>query len=106
MDSETLVPFIGQLSLGSIMGFAAGYFVKKAGKTALFVVGGLFILLQGLAFAGFIHIDWLTIQQKAEPLFEKENVQHTKDTLVSLLTLNLPFTATFLTGFALGFKAG
>lgn len=80
--------------------------MKKAGKTALFVVGGLFVLLQGLAFAGFIHIDWLTIQQKTEPLFKKENVEHSRDALVSLLTLNLPFTGTFMAGFALGFKAG
>lgn len=106
MDLDFLTPYIGQLSFGGVLGFAAGYFVKKVGKMALFVVGGLFILLQVLAAYGFIQIDWLSIQQKADPLFKEENVRTATDQFMKLITANLPFTSAFVAGFALGFRAG
>ncbi|GGJ45547.1 FUN14 domain-containing protein [Deinococcus roseus] len=106
MDLDFLTPYIGQLSFGGVLGFAAGYFVKKVGKIALFVVGGLFIVLQILAAYGFIQIDWLSIQQKADPLFDEKNVKTATDSFMKLITANLPFTGAFVAGFAIGFKVG
>ena len=106
MDLDFLTPYIGQLSFGGVLGFAAGYFVKKVGKMALFVVGGVFILLQVLSAYGYIQIDWLTIQKQADPIFNEQNVKNVSDNFMKLITANLPFTGAFVVGFALGFKAG
>src|SRR3954447_14571667 len=37
---------LSQISFGASMGFASGYFVKKISKTAAFLVGAVFVLLQ------------------------------------------------------------
>lgn len=106
MGIQAFIPYMGPLSLGIVLGYAAGYFVKKVGKMALFVVGGVFVLLQVLAAYGFIQINWVGIEKQAAPLLEKENLEQAQGVLMNVLTSNLPFTGTFLVGFPLGFKAG
>ncbi|MBB6098957.1 putative membrane protein (Fun14 family) [Deinobacterium chartae] len=101
-----LTPYLGQLSLGAVLGFAAGYAVKKIGKIALLVVGVLFIAVQLLAASGFIEVDWLRIQQAAGPLLERERIQSGWSSFLGVLTNNLPFSGAFLAAFVLGFRAG
>ena len=63
MDSmiQAAGPFVGQFALGGVLGFAAGFAIKKVGKIVVIIVGLAFILLQVLAYYGIIEIDWAPI---------------------------------------------
>uniref|UniRef100_A0A7S1T746 EF-hand domain-containing protein n=1 Tax=Compsopogon caeruleus TaxID=31354 RepID=A0A7S1T746_9RHOD len=52
-----------QLSAGSLAGWAAGYALKTVGRVAAFAVGTGFIFVQGLAYSGYIHVDWGKIEK-------------------------------------------
>lgn len=62
---DKLKPILSKLSFGAVMGYTSGYATKKIGKAAAFVVGLGFIILQSLAVAGYIEIDWMKIKDSA-----------------------------------------
>jgi uncharacterized membrane protein (Fun14 family) len=103
---DAAAPYLGQISFGGLVGFATGYAMKKIGKIALFVVGTVFILLQVLAYMGVIEINWLRIQQFAEPALQRPALENTLNGIVGVLTNNLPFAGAFIPGFLLGLKFG
>jgi uncharacterized membrane protein (Fun14 family) len=103
---DAAAPYLGQISFGGLAGFATGYAVKKIGKIALFIFGSVFILLQVLAFMGIIEINWLRIQQFAEPALQRPALENAINGLVGILTNNLPFAGAFMPGFLLGLKFG
>jgi uncharacterized membrane protein (Fun14 family) len=103
---DAIAPYIGQISFGGLAGFATGYAMKKIGKIALFVFGSIFILLQVLAYMGIIEINWLRVQQFAEPALQRPALENTLNGIVGVLTNNLPFAGSFIPGFLLGLKFG
>jgi uncharacterized membrane protein (Fun14 family) len=103
---DAAAPYLGQISFGGLVGFATGYAMKKIGKIALFVVGTVIILLQVLAYMGVIEINWLRIQQFAEPALQRPVLENTLNSIVGVLTNNLPFAGAFIPGFLLGLKFG
>ncbi len=80
--------------------------MKKIGKIALFVFGTMFIMLQVLAYMGVIEINWLRIQQFAEPALKTPALENALNGLMGVLTNNLPFAGSFVPGFLLGLKFG
>ena len=56
--SEQLIPVAAQLTLGAALGFCVGYLLKKVGKLVAIIVGFTFGLLQVLAYAEVITINW------------------------------------------------
>jgi uncharacterized membrane protein (Fun14 family) len=103
---DVVAPYLGQISFGGLVGFATGYAVKKIGKIALFVVGTIFMLLQVLAYMGIIEINWLRIQQFAEPALQRPALENALNGFIGVLTNNLPFAGSFIPGFLLGLKFG
>ena len=103
---DAVAPYLGQISFGGLAGFATGYAMKKIGKIALFVFGTIFILLQLLAYLGIIEINWLRVQQFAEPALQRPALENTLNGIIGVLTNNLPFAASFIPGFLLGLKFG
>lgn len=103
---DTLAPYLGQVSFGGLAGFATGYALKKIGKIALFIFGSIFILLQLLAYFGLIEINWLRIQQFAEPALQRPALENAINGLIGVLTNNIPFAGAFMPGFLLGLKFG
>ena len=101
-----LAPALGQISLGAILGFAAGYAVKVIGKIALVVVGILFVALQLLAAGGYLQINWLEVQRSAAPLLTQNALQADWSALLATLTHNLPFSGAFVVFFILGLRRG
>jgi len=91
--------------LGGFLGFAAGYAGKKSLKVLLFLIGGEFILLQILAFAGYIEIYWNKVETTSEK-FLKGKEETITERFKQIITHNLPFKAGLLTGFTIGFKYG
>jgi uncharacterized membrane protein (Fun14 family) len=103
---DQITPYLGQISFGGLAGFAVGYALKKVGRVALVVFGLLFITLQGLAYAGFIEVHWLRIQQVANPVLERNSLQGIWNSLLAVLTQNIPFAGAFVPGVLLGLRFG
>merc|ERR1719195_1523568 len=57
-------PMAGQISYGVVLGGCAGYAAKKMTKVAAFAVGGVFLGLQGLAYQGYINVNWEQIEKE------------------------------------------
>ena len=97
----------GQLALGTLLGLAVGFTVKKALKVALVLVGVL--LLGGLALQhfGFISINWAVIEE----LYVR-TVEHTGGLWALLrgwaesLGALIPVAGSFIVGFLIGLKLG
>lgn len=106
VDLGFLTPYLGQLSFGVVAGFATGYALKTIGRMAAIVLGLIFVLLQVLAYLGFVQVDWLRIQQAADPLLERSALEGFWAGLVSLLTRNVPFAAAFVPAMLLGLRFG
>lgn len=103
---NALAPYLGQISFGALAGFATGYALKKIGRVALVIFGLLFIAVQLLAYYGVVQVDWLRIQSYADPLLKRESLQGFFNSLVSILTNNVPFAGAFVPGFLLGLRFG
>ncbi|HWG85823.1 MAG TPA: FUN14 domain-containing protein [Deinococcales bacterium] len=103
---DFITPYLGQLSFGLIAGFAVGYALKKIGRLAALVLGLIFITTQLLAHFGLVQVDWLRIQQAADPLLNRDNLTQLWNGLISLLTNNVPFAAAFVPGLLLGLRFG
>jgi len=103
---NALAPYLGQISFGALAGFATGYALKKIGRVALVIFGLLFIAVQLLAYYGVVQVDWLRIQSYANPLLKRESLQGFFNSLVSILTNNVPFAGAFIPGFLFGLRFG
>ncbi len=103
---DSIAPYLGQISFGALAGFATGYALKKIGRTAIVIFGLLFITIQFLAYLGVVRVDWLRIQQYADPLLSKNSLQGFFNGLTGILTNNVPFAGAFIPGFLLGLRYG
>ena len=103
---ESLAPYLGQLTFGGLAGFASGYALKKVGKLLAIALGLLFVSIQLLAYAGYLTVDWLRIQESVNPLLESEQLNQGWQALVAVLTNNFPFAAAFIPGLILGLRRG
>lgn len=73
---------VGQISYGFAAGFASGYCIKKVAKAAAFAVGGLFIIVQTLAYNGYLTVN----QDRIKEEFEVRIIEfiHTRSTITEL----------------------
>lgn len=99
---EHLLPGIGMLGMGGLLGVAAAIAFKGAARVVGCAVGLLFILVQLLAYYKIISIDWALVAQQAEPATHV--AEHGLEKLWRILTYNVPFGGGFLGGFWLGWK--
>jgi len=106
VDITTLMPILGQLTLGGFLGFATGYAIKKVSKVLILVIGILFILVQLATSQGYINIDWLKIQSELNPFFEPDTINHGWRSFINKMTSDLPFTGGFITMLIIGLKQG
>eukprot|EP00186_Timspurckia_oligopyrenoides_P002830 CAMPEP_0182445972 /NCGR_PEP_ID=MMETSP1172-20130603/3902_1 /TAXON_ID=708627 /ORGANISM="Timspurckia oligopyrenoides, Strain CCMP3278" /LENGTH=331 /DNA_ID=CAMNT_0024641823 /DNA_START=126 /DNA_END=1118 /DNA_ORIENTATION=- len=66
ISPEELGTAIAQLSVGSLAGFTSAIALKRIGKVASFGVGFIFVILQGLSYSGFVHINWRKLERGYE----------------------------------------
>lgn len=97
-----LSQYFPAMGIGTVLGIATGVAVKWVGKIALLVIGLLFIAIQFLAFADVISVDWLRLQSLADPLLDKRELWWQQ--FLNILTANLPFAGSFLTGLFIGLR--
>jgi uncharacterized membrane protein (Fun14 family) len=99
---EHLIPGLGSLGIGGLLGYAVGLAFKSAAKALGCLLGLLFILLQVLAYYHFISIDWTQFAHHAEPA--KHLAETGLDKFWHVATFNLPFGGGFAAGLALALR--
>ena len=111
---RALGPLAGQLTFGTCLGCCAGYALKSVGRSAALVVGVAFVGLQTLQFCGYIDINWGKVQKDVVHVFDKDgdgtvgraDLKSHWDGLMAVLRFNLPSSAGFGLGVALGIMYG
>jgi uncharacterized membrane protein (Fun14 family) len=106
VDIQPFLPYLQQLGFGGIAGFLAGYALKKVGRIVAFVIGIIFVVLQVLAYYGFVSVNWIQIQESVDPLLETNNLNAFWQSLINILTHNFVAAAAFVPGFILGLRRG
>jgi len=101
-----LLPLVEQVGFGALAGFVAGFAVKKIGKLAALLLGTLFVVVQGLAWVGYVQVNWSAVQADAAPWLEEASLRQGWGALLDVLTYNLPFAAAFVPGLLLGLRRG
>lgn len=94
------------LGFGGAVGFAAGYAAKKATKLTLLALGGLFIVVQLLAYADLIAIRWDVIETFFRNIWFDAEGADLGERAWLVLSSNLPFGGAFVVGFLGGFRFG
>mmetsp|Transcript_39879 Transcript_39879/g.80549 ORF Transcript_39879/g.80549 Transcript_39879/m.80549 type:complete len:168 (-) Transcript_39879:48-551(-) len=108
---EELVPIGGGLSVGSLLGFCSGFALKKAGKAATVMFGGIFCLQQALAYKGYIAVNWDKVEKDLTYLLDvnqdgkldAKDLDHGYAMALKVLQYN---AASVTGGFGAGFLVG
>ena len=103
---ETIGPLVAQLALGGILGFCAGFAIKKIGKVVAILIGVLFVLLQVLAYYEVVVINWAPIAGWWDVVRAQQTVQDFSSVVRSVLFANVPAVVGAVPGFILGLKRG
>ena len=101
--SNLLTPLAGEIGVGGIGGFLAGWAMKKAAKMVAVLIGIAFLGLQYLSYKGIIAIDYTALQAWANELAgQAAGAQN----LITDFIVHAPFGAAFIGGFYLGLQKG
>ncbi|WP_424951587.1 FUN14 domain-containing protein [Deinococcus sp.] len=101
---ELLLSYLPDLSVGAILGFCAGYAIKRLGKMTVLIVGLLFVALQIMAWQGLLTIHWPRIQALAEPWL-RQGGEQLGNWGLRILQTNLPFRGGFVAALLVGLRA-
>ncbi len=103
-SADVLTALLFQAGGGLVLGFAAGYALKKVAKILLLALGVFTVGLVILAYYGIIAVNW----DKLALLVEKalREAQATTYSIQSFVIASIPFAGAFTAGFILGFKYG
>lgn len=101
---DAIVPFLPDLGLGGLLGYCAGYAIKKASRLLILIVGVAFVLVQLLAYFGLLTVHWTRVEELAGPLVQ-EGAREGGAWALAVLGANLPFGGAFVAGLALGLRA-
>jgi uncharacterized membrane protein (Fun14 family) len=104
--NSTANQHVRRAGLGALLGFASGYAVKKLGRLFLLVVGLEFIFLQSLVVMDLITVHWDRVGRRTTALTTPDGQRQTENRIVTLLTTNIPFKASFVGAFYGGFRFG
>lgn len=109
---ETGVP--SQLSWGFCSGYCAGFAGKKASKVVAVGVGGVFCLMQALAYHGYVVVDQEKISREFLALYDTNNdgkvdladAEDLYAKALEVLSFNMPSGGGFAAGVAMGLRSG
>ncbi|TYZ62124.1 hypothetical protein PybrP1_005145 [[Pythium] brassicae (nom. inval.)] len=107
---EQVTSRLGDISLGTGLGFCSGYALKQVGKVAAVTVGALFVLAQVASAKGYVDINWKKVEKDVitavdpdgDGKITKKDFKIWLDRLLATLKYNLPSSAGFSAGFVLG----
>jgi uncharacterized membrane protein (Fun14 family) len=95
---------LGNVGAPFVIGLAVGYFAKKMLKTALFIGGGLIVLMFAGEYYGIISVNGAQLEQVADAATQaaKDSGSFLADRLSTITTRGVSAVA----GFSLGLKLG
>ena len=93
-----------QLGVGGVVGFAAGYTVKKIVKVIMVILGFFALVLLYLNYEGAVSVRWERLMDFGGRVLEFVSQKSTL--LIRFATTNIPLTGSFVLGFAVGCKKG
>lgn len=107
---EQVTSRLGDISVGTGLGFCSGYALKQVGKAAAVTVGALFVLVQVASAKGYIDVNWKKVEKDVitavdpdgDGKITKKDLKIWFDRLLVTLKYNLPSSAGFSAGFVLG----
>ena len=99
---DAIVPIIGTLGVGGVLGYCAGLATKTAMKIVGCLIGLLFILMQVLAYYHIAQWHWEVVQRHSPQI--QHGAHAAWSGLWKILTYNLPFAGGFAVGFGLAMK--
>lgn len=105
-DVDTMMGPLAGMGFGGLAGAVVGYAAKKITKLLALLLGCLFIVIQILAYNGFIQVDWGAVQTSAELAMRSEEGRTAAQRAWDILSANLPWGGGFVAGFVIGFKLG
>jgi uncharacterized membrane protein (Fun14 family) len=100
--SELVIPILYQLCVGGIGGFFVGYVVKKVTKIIAVILGIFLLSLISLAYIEAISVNY---NELIEVLSKLAIPEQAAELLMPILA-NLPFVASFIIAFLIGFTKG
>jgi len=106
MGEPAFAPYLPAFGFGAAAGLAVAYAAKKLTKAAAIILGSAFILLQGMAYLGWLTMDWGAVEAQTIGLWRHAAGDAPAAQCWQILVANVPFAGGFGTGFTLGFKAG
>lgn len=98
-------PFLlGSVGAPFVIGMAVGYFAKKMFKTALFVGGGIIVLLLAGEYYGIIQVNDAQLEHAADAAIDaaKLSSNYLVHRLSSITSKGLSASAGFYAGFKIG----
>ncbi len=98
---EIVTPLLAQLGVGGVIGLSVGYALKKIGQLLAVILGLAFLGLEALAYKGIITINYQALMEFGRDMF---NNLGALESVFTTMVSNLPFTASFIAGLALGLK--
>ncbi|KPV64149.1 MAG: FUN14 family protein [Candidatus Bathyarchaeota archaeon BA1] len=100
--SEILIPLGYQLGVGGVGGFLVGYAIKKVIKIMAVILGLFLLSLAYLGYTGMIDVNYDKLEKATSGLVGMIG----QAPLLTPIVSHIPFAASFIVGFALGFKKG
>jgi len=110
---DLLAPIGGQLTLGSTLGYCSGVSLRLAGRMAAVGVGATFCLIQGLAYRGYIEVNWRKVERDYISSLDRDqdgqitagDLSQVVSEMTDCLCFNLPAGTGFTAGLAYGLGA-
>jgi uncharacterized membrane protein (Fun14 family) len=90
----------GQVSVGSIAGFAVGYGSKRIGQLLLVLLGCEIVALQLMAKRGWVDVRWNKIARDVSPDVDREGL----DRVMETVKFKIPFAGAFSAGLYAGLR--
>ncbi|MEI8359927.1 MAG: hypothetical protein RL698_1646 [Pseudomonadota bacterium] len=103
---ELLSGPLGTLGFGGLLGASVGYAAKKVSRLLLLFVGLGVLLVQLLAWYGWVEVHWSAIESASRAYWQGPDGTTLLDRIWRIVTANLPFGGGFAAGFVLGFRLG
>lgn len=96
--------FLGSVGAPFIIGMAVGYFAKKMLKTALFIGGGIIVMMFVFEYYGIVHVDDAQLQHAADAATDaaKSSSSFLVSRLSSITSKGVSATVGFFAGFKIG----
>ncbi|KAK9828508.1 hypothetical protein WJX72_000456 [[Myrmecia] bisecta] len=109
-----MLPILKNLGFSGICGAASGVAFKAVGRACAVAVGCVFILIQGLAYAGYIQLDWTRVHADVmrtcdvnhDGRLDASDLKAALTSFLAVLSEGVPSAGGFCAGFIFGLHMG